>query len=118
MVDNGCKGGENDCFSFHLLAGSRRFQDFSGQDLFTVFKKKKSCTLHEDLQMPGTRHAGCPAKPLVVSLEMRSFHSKKEVRLQRGEFVRLHQYVGCSDPTEQNFVALPEQQALAVNLNA
>lgn len=81
-------------------------------------KKKKSCTLHEDLQMPGTRHAGCPAKPLVVSLEMRSFHSKKEVRLQRGEFVRLHQYVGCSDPTEQNFVALPEQQALAVNLNA
>lgn len=69
-------------------------------------KKEKSCTLHEDLQMPGTGHAGCPAKPLVVSLEMRSFHSKKEVRLQRGEFVWLHQYVGCSKTTEQN-VALP-----------
>lgn len=58
--------------------------------------KKKTCTLHEDLQMPGIRHARCPAKPLVVSLEMRSFHSKKEVRLQRGKFVWLHQYIGCS----------------------
>lgn len=44
----------------------------------------------------GTRHAGCPAKPLVVSLEMRSFHSKKEVRLQGGEFIWLHHYVGYS----------------------
>lgn len=58
--------------------------------------KKKPCTLHEDLQMPGIRHARCPAKPLVVSLEMRSFHSKKEVRLQRGKFIWLRQYVGCS----------------------
>lgn len=67
---------------------------------------RKSCTLHEDLQMPGTRHAGCPAKPLVVSREMRSFRSEKEVRLQRGEFIRLHQYVGCCKTTGQNFVGL------------
>lgn len=59
-------------------------------------KKKQPCTLHEDLQMPGIRHARCPAKSRVVSLEMRSFHSRKEVRLQRGKFVWLHQYVGCS----------------------
>lgn len=70
------------------------------------------------LQMPGIRHARCPAKPLVVSLEMRSFHSEKEVRLQRGEFIWLHQYVGCSKTTEQNVVALPQRQALNTNLNS
>lgn len=75
-------------------------------DRIYLLSLKKLCTLHEDLQMPGTLHAGCPAKPLVVSLEMRSFHSKKEVRLQRGELIWLHQYVGCSKTTEQNFVAL------------
>lgn len=92
-------------FFFHFVAGSRPFQDFSGQDYLLSFKKKL-CTLHEDLQMPGTRHAECPAKPLVVSLEMRSFHSKKEVRLQRGEFVWLHRYVGCSKATEQNWTQI------------
>lgn len=93
-----------------MLLGSpygseQTFPRFLWAGLFTV--SKKPCTLHEDLQMPGIRHARCPAKPLVVSLEMRSFHSKKEVRLQRGKFIWLRQYVGfsknlrrkCCDPT-------------------